>query len=108
MFYIPLGISIAFSVMGKLVEIYSVYKTPKTTIKEILKMDKDGDGEVNLVEYQLFMLKSMGKISKSDLALLKHQFSILDKSGDGTLSAADIDHESEQAALAITTQKIRV
>lgn len=107
-FYIPLGITIVFGVMGKLVEIYTLAHTPNFGIREILKMDRDGDGEVNLVEYQLFMLKNMGKIGNSDLALLKHQFSILDKSGDGTLSAADIDDETEQAAMACNSRKIRV
>jgi potassium channel subfamily K, other eukaryote len=113
-FYIPCGISILFGVMGKIVEIRMLaQKNRVTSIKEILKMDKDGDGEVNLVEFQLFMLKNMGKITSTDLSLLQHQFSILDKSGDGLLSAEDIDEESEKACaaagkMACTTRKIQV
>ena len=99
-FFIPVGVSLVLGAMSKIVEIRMLAKSKKcTSIKEILQMDASGDGEVNLQEFQLFMLKNMGKISTADLSMLRHQFEILDKSGDGTLSAADIDDETEQAAM---------
>jgi potassium channel subfamily K, other eukaryote len=105
-FYIPLGIFGIFRVIAKLVEVRMLGKNKAGSIKEILKMDKNGDGEVNCGEFQLFMLKAMGKVKGSDLALLRQQFRVLDKSGDGMLSAEDITAESEKEAEAV--RKIKV
>ena len=66
-------------------------------------MDKDGDGEVNCVEFQLFMLRSMGKVKGSDLALLREQFIALDVTGDGVLNADDITDETEANASRYST-----
>ena len=47
------------------------------------------------------MLKAMGKVKGSDLALLREQFRVLDKSGYGLLSAEDITAASEKEAEAM-------
>ena len=44
------------------------------------------------------MLKSMGKVKGSDLALLRQQFRVLDVNSDGVLNADDITEEREAAA----------
>jgi potassium channel subfamily K len=100
-FYIPLGIFGVFGVVAKLVEVRMLEKNKAGSIREILEMDKDGDGKVNCGEFQLFMLKAMGKVKGSDLALLREQFRVLDKSGDGLLSAEDITPASEKEAEAV-------
>ena len=108
-FYIPVGLSLVLGGMGKVVELRLLSKTKKlSSIKELLEMDASGDGEVNLQEFQLAMLKNMGKITISDLGMLEHQFKILDKSGDGLLSADDIDAESEKAAMSCGKKRIQV
>ena len=45
------------------------------------------------------MLKSMHKVSADDLHVLEKMFHSLDSSGDGLLSAVDINDEADQAAL---------
>ena len=76
-----------------------------TSVKKLLEMDEDHSGEVTMVEFQLFMLKSMGKFTDDDLDLLKDQFRRLDKTGDGTLSLADISDEEEQKQKDAQTEK---
>merc|ERR1712216_66727 len=99
---IPLGMLVLFQCMHKLVQARIMAKNKITSIREILAMDKDGDGEVTCAEYSLHMLKSLGKIHESDILMLEKQFRTLDKSGDGLLSAADITAESEMEAMQLS------
>ena len=70
-----------------------------TSVKKLLAMDGDGDGEITLPEFQVHMLKSMHKVSSDDLHVLEKMFRSLDASGDGLLSADDITEQSDQAAM---------
>jgi hypothetical protein len=58
-------------------------------IKEILLMDESGDGEVDMCEYVMFMLKSTGQVDLGVLEGLENQFAALDTSGDGNLGMDD-------------------
>merc|ERR1719247_1882957 len=90
--YITIGVVALMNVISSLYEINTKYsKRRLTSLKALLQMDRDGNGEVNLAEFQLFMLKHMGKFSDADLRMTREQFVQLDKMGDGLLNADDID-----------------
>lgn len=96
--FIPIGVVALMNVISSLYEINTKYsKRRLTSLKALLQMDRDGNGEVNLAEFQLFMLKHMGKFSDADLRMTREQFVQLDKTGDGLLNADDIDVEAVPA-----------
>jgi hypothetical protein len=106
-FFIPIGTSLLVLVAGHIIEFQERQKAGRSSsIKQLLEMDGDGNGEVNLEEFQLHMLVQMGKVDPGMLEILEGQFRTLDKSGDGMLSAADIaddgdgeDHPENQMLL---------
>jgi potassium channel subfamily K, other eukaryote len=99
-FFIPLGVLSLFRTMTEITKLQVLARAGKiTSVKQLLEMDNDGDGQVTCQEFQLFMLKAMGKVNASDLKFLEAQFEALDATGDGILSAADIQPEGEAAAL---------
>ena len=99
-FFIPLGVLSLFRTMTEITKLQVLAKAERiTSVKQLLEMDNDGDGQVTCAEFQLFMLKAMGKANASDLKFLEAQFEALDATGDGILSAADIQPEGEAAAL---------
>jgi potassium channel subfamily K len=93
--FIPVGVVALMNMISSLYEINTKYsKRRLTSLKALLQMDRDGNGEVNLAEFQLFMLKHMGKFNDADLRMTREQFVQLDKTGDGLLNADDIDVEA--------------
>ena len=58
-------------------------------IKDILLMDESGDGEVDICEYVLYMLKTTGQVDAAIVDGLESQFRALDTTNDGALSLAD-------------------
>jgi hypothetical protein len=59
-------------------------------LKELLVMDGNGDNVISKAEFQLYMLRDMGKVEVPMLHILEKQFNTLDRTGDGMLTAADI------------------
>ena len=93
--FIPVGVVALMNMISSLYEINTKYSRRRlTSLKALLEMDRDGNGEVNLAEFQLFMLKHMGKFNDADLRMTREQFVQLDKTGDGLLNADDIDVEA--------------
>ena len=69
-------------------------------------MNVDGDGEVSLLEFVEFMLKSMNKVDQKMLDDLHAQFYRLDADGSGALQEDDLElltsrKLSEQRKLAL-------
>ena len=107
--YIPIGVVALMNVISSLYEINTKYsKRRLTSLKALLQMDRDGNGEVNLAEFQLFMLKHMGKFSDADLRMTREQFVQLDKTGDGLLNADDIDVEAVPGGKAVQMSNAKV
>lgn len=108
-FYIPVAVAALMSAIGNISSLTARHAHRNiTSIKKLLEMDDDGNGEVTCAEFQLFMLKAMNKVSEGDLELLEEQFAKLDKSGDGMLSAQDITEEDDAAVSHIATHRIAV
>ena len=108
-FYIPVAVAALMSAIGNISSLTARHAHRNiTSIKKLLEMDDDGNGEVTCAEFQLFMLKAMNKVSEGDLELLEEQFAKLDKSGDGMLSAQDITEENDAAVSHIATHRIAV
>ena len=95
--YIPMGACTLIWTAGRIVEFRVRNKTLAIkSVAQLLEMDKDGDGQVCLEEFQLFMLKEMGKVDDGMLQILEDQFHKLDVSGDGMLSADDVIDKSTE------------
>jgi hypothetical protein len=91
-FFIPVGVAACVFCTGTIQE-YIMRRRQGDhikSVKQLLEMDIDGDGEVCLEEFQLFMLQQMGKVDEGTMAILSRQFDALDVSGDGVLSADDL------------------
>ena len=54
------------------------------------------------------MLKAMSKVTETDLDLLEEQFNMLDKSGDGILSAQDITEDDDSSMTMMASRRIAV
>eukprot|EP00937_MAST-01D_sp_MAST-1D-sp2_P003838 g3838.t1 len=108
-FYVPLAVASLLGAINNIARLAGAHASRNmTSVKKLLEMDEDGNGEVTLPEFQIFMLKSMHKVSEEDLELLEMQFKALDKSGDGTLSAADIGPEDDKPINLSRSAKIMV
>jgi potassium channel subfamily K, other eukaryote len=108
-FFIPMGVALLLQQINKMIQI-AVHSQHKqiTSVKKLLEMDGDGDGDITLAEFQLFMLSAMHKVSPDDLRVLEGMFKKLDKSGDGLLSADDIGDEDGSQAMKILQSRIAV
>lgn len=99
-FFIPVGVIALIAVVNKMIQIVVTAKHQQiTSVKKLLAMDCDGDGEITLPEFQIHMLKNMHKVTSDDLHVLEKMFRSLDASGDGLLSAVDITEQSDQTAM---------
>jgi potassium channel subfamily K len=56
---------------------------------ELLGMDVDQDGGVDLYEFMTHMAVAMGKMRRHEIAEIKTRFEALDKTGDGMLTRED-------------------
>ena len=56
---------------------------------ELLGMDVDHDGGVDLYEFTTHMAIAMGKMQRHEIAEIKARFEALDRTGDGKLTRED-------------------
>jgi potassium channel subfamily K len=97
-FYLPLSvISVAHSIGAVMEEIgkRSVMKQ-KISMKELIAMDSDGDGQVSQMEYVCYMLVKLGKAEQEDIEEIIAQFRKLDKDGSGVLDKDDLERLDRQ------------
>ncbi|GMF55052.1 unnamed protein product [Phytophthora fragariaefolia] len=92
-FYLPLAVvTVAHGIGSILNELNarSVMKT-KISMKELLAMDKDGDGKVSQLEYLSYMLVKLNKADQDDINGILAQFHKLDRDGSGELDRDDLE-----------------
>tara|TARA_B110000091_G_C13790347_1_gene465337 strand:+ start:233 stop:2038 length:1806 start_codon:yes stop_codon:yes gene_type:complete len=61
----------------------------RTVGKEVLRLDDDGDGEVDKFEYLSHMVVVLGKMRRHEVVEIMNRFDELDVTGDGKISHAD-------------------
>ena len=59
--------------------------------KEVLRLDDDGDGQVDKYEYLSHMVVLLGKMQRHEVDQIMNRFKELDISGDGKISQEDFD-----------------
>ena len=114
-FFIPISVGIISAALGRVANGFVEREITKTnekllkselTIEDLERMNVDGDGEVSLLEFVEFMLKSMNKVDQKMLDDLHAQFYRLDADGSGALQEDDLElltsrKLSEQRKLAL-------
>ena len=99
-FFIPLSVGIISAALGRVANGFVEREIAKTnekllkselTVEDLEKMNVDGDGEVSLLEFVEFMLKSMNKVDQKMLDDLHNQFYKLDADGSGALQEEDLE-----------------
>lgn len=98
-FFIPLSVGVISAALGKVANVFVEREISKTnekllkselTVEDLERMNVDGDGEVSLLEFVEFMLKSMSKVDQKMLDELHDQFYRLDADGSGALQEDDL------------------
>ena len=92
-FWLVVSVGLVVSSMGQVALIVKCARTTTRSeivdIKEILLMDESGDGEIDEIEYVMYMLKAQGLVDYRVLKQLEKQFHVLDITGDGMISMED-------------------
>lgn len=103
--FIPLSVGVISASLGKIANIFIEKEIAKSndkllkselTLEDLERMNADGDGEVSVLEFVEFMLKSMNKVDQNLLDDLHRQFYALDADGSGGLQKEDLDILTEQ------------
>lgn len=75
----------------------------KLTMEELAMMQQfnldDGDGQISRAEYILLCTVRLGALSPDLIGKINERFKVLDTSGDGTLSYAEILEDPEAEGL---------
>mmetsp|Transcript_26161 Transcript_26161/g.38971 ORF Transcript_26161/g.38971 Transcript_26161/m.38971 type:complete len:646 (-) Transcript_26161:105-2042(-) len=99
-FFVPVSVGVVSAAMGRVANVFVEQEISKTnkkllkselTLDDLEEMNVDGDGEVSLLEFVEFMLKSMNKVDQKLLDELHAQFFKLDADGSGALQEDDLE-----------------
>ena len=98
-FYLPLCVGIMAHILGKFSKIYIKQKAKEAekdflnrrlSVRDLRKMDVEGNGNVSYNEFLVFMLVTMGKVDMSDIQQLERLYKKLDEDHSGNLSIQDL------------------
>ena len=98
--FLPISVGVVSAAMGRVANVFVEQEISKTnkkllkselTLDDLEEMNVDGDGEVSLLEFVEFMLKSMNKVDQKLLDELHAQFFKLDADGSGALQEEDLE-----------------
>ncbi len=65
----------------------------RMTTRSLVRMDSDGDGNVDKCEFLTAMLVQTGKAEKADIDEILSRFGELDKDGDGAIEHSELPRE---------------
>jgi len=103
--FIPISVGVISAALGRIANVFVEREIQKAnekllkselTLEDLEDMDPDGDGEVSLLEFVEFMLKSMKKVDQPLLDDLHDQFNKLDADGSGGLQKDDLELLAER------------
>ena len=97
--YLPLAVISVANAIGTLSALFSKKKMSSSdsiSMKELIAMDKDGDGAVSETEYLSYMLLKLNMARKEDVHEILSQFHKLDADGSGFLDRSDLERLDEQ------------
>ena len=103
--FIPLSVGVISAALGRIANIFVEREIAKSntkllkrevTLEDLEVMNADGDGEVSLLEFVEYMLKSMHKVDQNLLDELHRQFERLDADGSGGLQQDDLELLTER------------
>ncbi len=99
-FYLPLAVVSVANAIGNIVELIANQNVVRQNIsmKELIDMDTDGDGEVSKVEYLSYMLMKLGKVEQEMVDEILAQFDKLDADNSGALDREDLIRLDEHLA----------
>jgi Ca2+-binding EF-hand superfamily protein len=69
----------------KIAHLMQQQRFSKMSLKDLLKMDHDGDGRITENEFTIAVLTSMGCVREATIELIHAQFRFLDKDSKGYL-----------------------
>jgi potassium channel subfamily K len=104
-FFIPIGVAVVSAAIGNVANTFVEAEVEKAnkkflrrevTLRDLEKMNADGDGEVSMLEFVEHMLLAMGKVDKTMLDELHAQFNRLDADGSGGLQQDDLEILTER------------
>eukprot|EP00937_MAST-01D_sp_MAST-1D-sp2_P002284 g2284.t1 len=88
-FYIPMALGVLFLTLKRLHEYKMRYRTETLSLRKLLEMDENMDGEVSEAEFMRAQLAASG-YNKLALEVMREQFVALDADGDGVLTEEDL------------------